>query len=82
MTHLLEETAQDLPLWVRLALAAFAALFAALAWWLASTLAAGGWVAAAGLGLSALVALVLAISAIRGRISRWMWFLTAVPPVP
>lgn len=70
--RLLEETATDLPLWVRSFMLVFAGVFFALAWWLAEDGGTGplGWI---GTGLSLAVALVLLISAARGKMWRWMW---------
>ncbi len=70
--ELLKDTETDLPVWMRVTLLVFGGVFAALAWWLGVAPGAD-WERLLGAGLSAALALLLLVSAARGRIWRWMW---------
>lgn len=69
---ILEDVAVELPPWMRAALAVFGVLFGALAWWLAGMVGRAGFLAGACAVLAGLLALLLLVSAVRGRIWKWM----------
>ena len=77
--RLLEETAVEIPRWARIMFVVLAAAFGGLAVWLVSMLD-GSWLPAAAATASALLALLLLVTAIRGRLWRWMWLLPWVSP--
>jgi hypothetical protein len=68
--RILEGTAVVVPTWVRWTFGLLALLFAGLGWWLVGRAAVAGWLAWAGVALTVLVAVVLLVAAIRGRIWR------------
>lgn len=73
--RLLDDVAVELPPWARVTLAFFGIGFGGLAVWVAGTAGRSAILAGAAAALSGLLALVLLISAIRGRIWKWMWFI-------
>lgn len=72
---LLDDATVELPPGIRVAVAFFGILFAALAVWIAGTAGRSRFLAGGGAAVSALLALVLFLSAIRGRIWKWVWFI-------
>lgn len=70
-----DDVTVELPPGMRVAVAFFGILFAALAVWIAGMAGRSGLLAGGGAVVSTLLALVLFISAVRGRIWKWMWFI-------
>lgn len=70
--RILEDVAVELPPWMRVALAVFGVVFGGLAWWLAVMIGEAGFLAGACAVLAGLLALILLVSALRGRIWKWM----------
>ena len=64
-----------LPRWMRIVTLGFAALFAYLAYWLPGQVEQSGPLAKVGAGIAGILAVVLLIGAVRGKLWKWVWFI-------
>ena len=77
---ILDGTATAVPAWVRVILGGFAVAFAVLGWRLLGMARSGAWQAWIAVALAVIVAAVLGVIAIRGRMWRGLWLAQILTP--